>query len=297
MKNLDTRPKVLPIKKILKETPTIWTFVFDAKIRSAVRGGEVWILGSKPGQFVMMWIPGVDEKPFSIAYDDGKEFWLTIANVGPATNELFKKKAGDLVGIRGPFGNPFTFKKGDHLALLAGGYGAAPLYNVAVNASKIGCKVEFIAGARNKSLLLYEARVKKLGKSKGEKGNGRGGRITYHACTNDGSKGHKGFNTEVLEEFLRKDAGKKGPINKIFACGPEIMMKKGAKLALKYKRESQVSIERYMKCGFGVCGQCCIDDSGARACKDGPVFDGKIALKFKEFGVYHRDSIGQKVKW
>lgn len=290
MRKFNTIPEMLPIKKIVKETDTIWTFVFDARV-------DGWSLDSKPGQFVMMWIPGCDEKPFSIAYDDGKEFWLTIAKVGPATEKLFTFKVGQYVGIRGPYGTNYKFEKGDHLALLAGGYGAAPLYNVAVHAVKLGCRVEFIAGARNKDLLMYEARVKKLGEisdtKKGVKTGAKVAKVKYHACTNDGSKGFAGFNTVYLEELLKKDK----TINKILTCGPEIMMKKGAELAVKYKRESQVSIERYMKCGFGVCGQCVIDDTGLRVCKDGTIFDGKIALKFKEFGVYHRDSVGRKKAW
>jgi len=280
IKKFNTIPEMLPIKAIVKETDTIWTFVFDAKV-------DGWELGSKPGQFVMMWIPGFDEKPFSIARDDGKEFWLTIAKVGPATEKLFTFKVGQYVGIRGPYGTSYTFKKGDHLALLAGGYGAAPLYNVALHAAKLGCKIEFIAGARNKDLLLYRERVKKLG------GGKMAGKVKYHACTNDGSEGFAGFNTVYLEELLKKDK----TINKILTCGPEVMMKKAAELGVKYKRESQVSIERYMKCGFGVCGQCCIDDTGLRACKDGTIFDGKTALKFKEFGIYHRDSVGMKKAW
>jgi len=296
IKKFNTIPEMLPIKKIVKETDTIWTFIFDAKV-------DGWELGSRPGQFVMMWIPGFDEKPFSIAYDDGKEFWLTIAKVGPATEKLFTFKVGQYVGIRGPYGTSYTFKKGDHLALLAGGYGAAPLYNVAFHAVAAGCRVEFVAGARNKDLLLYETRVKKLAtgsnvKSGGATKNGGptktgGTKIQYHACTNDGSKGFAGFNTVYLENLLKKDK----TINKILTCGPEIMMKIAAELSVKYKRESQVSIERYMKCGFGVCGQCCIDDTGLRACKDGTIFDGKVALKFKEFGVYHRDSVGRKKNW
>lgn len=274
MKNLNTFPVVLPIKKIVKETETIWTFVFEYKLES------------QPGQFVMMWIPGVDEKPFSVANDDGKEFWLTIANVGPATNSLFGLGVGDKVGIRGPFGKPYTFKKGEKLALLAGGYGAAPMFGVASCAVKLGCKVEFIVGARSKNLLLYKKRVEALAKKYGA------AKIKYHASTNDGSFGHKGFNTEILEEILAKQK-----IDKILTCGPEVMMKRAAEIARAKKIKSQVSIERYMKCGFGVCGQCCIDGKGVRACKDGPVFDGEEALGFSEFGKYHRDSVGRKKEW
>lgn len=297
-KVFDSRPKVLPIKKIVRETENIWTFIFDySKFSHLGR--------SKPGQFVMLWIPGVDEKPFSIAYDDGKEAWLTIAKVGPATSELFKLKEGDLVGIRGPFGTSYEWSAGEHLALLAGGYGAAPLYGVAAAAVKDGCKVDFIVGARSASMLLYEKRVGELGKVAAKSG----GSVTYHAATDDGSKGHKGYNTEVLEEILASTGGSpgvsrgsKGPgasggVARIFACGPEMMMKKAAEIARTKGLKCQLALERYMKCGFGVCGQCCVDDSGICVCKEGTVFDGEVALGFSEFGRYHRDSVGRKVEW
>jgi dihydroorotate dehydrogenase electron transfer subunit len=283
----DSRPKILPIKKIVKETENIWTFIFDYSEFSHFGA-------SKPGQFVMLWIPGVDEKPFSIAYDDGKEFWLTIAKVGPATVELFKLKTGDLIGVRGPFGTHYEFVAGEHLALLAGGYGAAPMYNVACAALAVGCKVEFIVGARNKDLLLYEGRVKELAKK-------YKGKIKYHAATDDGSAGYKGYNTDVLAQVLKKKAGlwdgnvRGDKIDRVFACGPEIMMKKAAEMAVKAKTKCQISLERYMKCGFGVCGQCCMDDSGICVCKDGPVYDGAAALKLREFGRYHRDGVGRMV--
>jgi len=279
-KKLDSRPKVLPIKKIVKETENIRTFVFDYSEFSHL--GEK----SKPGQFVMMWIPGVDEKPFSIAYDDGKEFWLTIAKVGPATSELFKLGVGDLVGVRGPFGTWYEFAEGEHLALLAGGYGAAPMYNVACSALALGCKVEFIVGARSRELLLYEKRVAELAKK-------YKGQILYHAATDDGSYGYKGYNTELLAQVLKKKVGRK--IDRVFACGPEIMMKKAAEMAVKARVKCQISLERYMKCGFGVCGQCAMDDSGICVCKNGPVYDGSAALKLREFGRYHRDGVGRRV--
>ncbi len=132
IKTFDSRPIALPIKKIVRENDTVNTYVFD------------YYLGSQPGQFVMMWIPGVDEKPFSIAFDDGNEYWITVCNVGRATEELFKLKEGDKVGIRGPFGTSYNIEKGDHLALVCGGYGAAPMYNVAHEAVKKDCKVEFL---------------------------------------------------------------------------------------------------------------------------------------------------------
>ena len=58
----------------------------------------------------------------------------------------------------------------------------------------------------------------------------------------------------------------------------------------------QASLERYMKCGFGICGQCCVG-KGLRVCKEGPVFDGKMLKNIKDFGVFKRDAAGKKVKF
>ena len=267
LKKFDSRPVALPIQKIIKENENTNTYVFR------------YPLGSRPGQFVMMWIPGVDEKPFSVAYDDGKEFWLTICNVGGATAELFKLKAGDKVGIRGPMGTSYEFKKGERIATVAGGYGAAPMYFVARTA--VGCKVDFIVGARNKKLLLFIDRVKKLEN------------VKVHVATDDGSAGVKGYNTVVLDEILNKKK-----IDRVFACGPEVMEYAVGKVVDKHSKKKKincaVSVEKYMKCGIGVCGQCAIDDTGELACIKGPVMDWNYLKKLPEFGQYHRDAQGKK---
>jgi len=266
LKQFDSRPIAVRIDKIIRENKNTNTYVFK------------YPLGAFPGQFVMMWIPGMDEKPFSVSYDDGKEFWLTICKVGPATDRLFAFKKGDRVGIRGPLGTFYKFSKGDHLALVAGGYGAAPMYFVAREAAKKGCKVEFIVGARTKSLLLFKNRIKSLGKN-----------VHLHLSTDDGSEGFKGFTTQVLENLMKKTK-----INKVFSCGPEIMMKFVGQVAEKYGADCYLSVEKYMKCGIGVCGQCAMDDTGVLACKSGPVMDYKYLKRLPEFGKYHRDAQGKK---
>lgn len=268
--HFDTRPIGLSIKKIIRENDAVNTYVFD------------YPLGSRPGQFVMLWIPGVDEKPFSVAYDDGKEFWLTICKVGPATEELFRLGVGDRVGIRGPFGTHYEYEDGDYIATVAGGYGAAPMYNVACEAVGRGCKVEFIVGARNKELLLYVDRVRKM----------EG--VNLHISTDDGSEGFKGFTTQVLEKAISEAETSDSKINQVFTCGPEIMEKFVGEIAEKGGVDAQISAEKYMKCGFGVCGQCCIDDTGEPVCKKGPVMRWNYLKKLPEFGAYHRDAQGKK---
>lgn len=270
IKKFDTRPVVLPIHKIIKENEIVNTYVFK------------YSLGAKPGQFVMLWIPGVDEKPISAAYDNGKEFWLTVAKVGFATEKLFELKEGDKVGIRGPLGTCYKFEKGEKLALVAGGYGAAPMYFVARQAVEKGCKVEFLIGARNKDLLLFTHKIIGLGN------------VNLHIATDDGSAGFKGYITEVLEQILKEEKGGE-KIDKVFTCGPERMMKSAGEIAEKAGAECFMSMEKYMKCGLGVCGQCAIDDTGELVCKKGPVMAYSYVKKLLEFGKYHRDSVGKKV--
>ncbi len=267
----DTKPVTLRIKKIVKETDTVNTYIFD------------YALESKPGQFVMMWIPGVDEKPMSVAYDDGKEFWVTVCDVGPASNALFKMKEGDYVGIRGPFGTHYHFEEGDHLALVAGGYGAAPMYFVAIEALKKNCKIEFLIGARSKDLVLYTNKILGL--------HG----VNLHISTNDGSMGMQGFVTNLLDSVIEEVEKKNEKIDKVFTCGPEIMMKFVGDIAWKSGIDCYVSVEKYMKCGVGVCGQCAVDPSGVLACRQGSVMKYNYVRTLSEFGKYHRDAQGKKI--
>ena len=272
---LNDIPKAIPIKKIVQENPHVKTFVFEHT------------LNSQPGQFVNLWIPRVDEKPMSIANDTGKEFWITMFAVGPFSRMMHHLKVGDLVGVRGPYGKPFTFKPKQHLVMMAGGYGAAPLYNLSVKAIKEGCKIDFVIGARSEDYLLYLDRVKKLPG------------VKLHVTTDDGSVGRKGFNTLVLQELVgkKKIENRKKEIGVgvdcVYACGPEMMMKAISNICDEAKVDAQISIERYMKCGFGVCGQCSVDPRGQPVCIEGPCVSNETARKIVEFGKYHRDKIGK----
>lgn len=258
-------PKVLKIKRIVQENPMVRTFYFDYE------------LGSKPGQFVMLWLPGVDEIPISIAHDNGTEFALTICKVGEMTEKIFELVEGDQLGIRGPYGTYFNFKEGEEIALVAGGYGAAPLYNLANVATKAGCKVDFIIGARSEDYLVYIDRLKELKN------------VELHIATDDGSVGIKGYSTVILEALL----GEK-KLDRIMSCGPEMMMKAVGEIGDEAGVNTQLSVERYMKCGFGICGQCTLDPLGIRTCVSGPVMNSKILNMLEEFGSYTRDDVGHK---
>ncbi|MBI3336892.1 dihydroorotate dehydrogenase electron transfer subunit [Candidatus Peregrinibacteria bacterium] len=266
-------PTTYRIKEIRQETPMVKTFTFDGS------------LGAKPGQFVMVWLPGVDEIPMSVAFDDGAHTRITFFAVGGMTEILAEAKVGDLVGLRGPFGTRYTWDPGDHIVLVAGGYGAAPMYFVASQAVTHGCTLEAIIGARSKEHLLYVKELESLP------------HVSVHLSTDDGSMGFKGYNTNILDKLLNvtQDAETQDPpVDKVFSCGPEMMLKSVLTICDKYNVPCQLSLERYMKCGFGICGNCTVDPLGVRLCTDGPVVKGEVCRKIAEFGVYHRDDLGKK---
>jgi dihydroorotate dehydrogenase electron transfer subunit len=271
-------PKTYRIKAIKQETEMVRTFTFDGS------------LGARPGQFLMVWLPGVDEIPMSVAYDDGAITRITFFAVGDTTKQLAEKKVGDLVGLRGPFGTFYEWKPGQHIVLVAGGYGAAPMYFVAKETVGHGCTLEAIVGARGKEHLLYIDELESLP------------HVSVHVATNDGSEGYKGFNTDILEKLLSScprdshDAKnqKCSPIDQVFACGPEMMLKKVSEITAKYQVPSQLSLERYMKCGYGLCGNCVVDPLGIRLCTEGPVVKNEACVRITEFGKYHRDDLGKK---
>ncbi len=243
------KPVNAVILKIVEETPSIRTFFFDVTFEPA------------PGQFVMVWIRGVDEIPMALSYDNA----ITVQKVGPATEALFELEKGDSVGIRGPFGNGFDLKNGPIL-LIAGGVGAAPLAPLAEKAKMEGIEVTTLLGARTKDELVFMDRFKAAGNVK--------------IATDDGSAGKHGYVTQLID----------GEYSQIYSCGPEIMMKKV--LDAVDPGTAQFSLHRYIKCGLGICGACCVD--GLRVCKDGPVFSGTILGK-TEFGIYRRNECGEKV--
>ena len=263
-KSFDT-PKIVTIEKVVEETPTVRTLFFSDEIMSEVL----------PGQFAMVWIPGTNEIPMSVmvSQEDGKAAF-TVRKHGPATIELFSKKVGDQIGIRGPYGNSFTIKQGK-LLLVGGGTGLVPLIRL-VTFLKKSDNVTLIMGAKTRVEVFFEGLAAKLLEGTNHK---------VIVVTEDGSYGEKGLVTDVMKKLIKENR-----FDAVYTCGPEKMMYKVVQIASENKTHVEASIERMMKCGIGICGSCCFGD--VMACKDGTVFDGLSLLTNREFGHTHRNKAG-----
>jgi dihydroorotate dehydrogenase electron transfer subunit len=256
---LTVLPRTVRISEIIEETRTVKTFILDDKI------------DAQPGQFVMLWLPGLDEKPISIAVPD--PLTMTVAKVGPFSEALHQCKVGDVLGWRGPFGHPFRLNPDRPVLLVGGGYGAAPLYFLAAQCWASGVATTVALGARRADDLIFVERFRRLG-------------VKLLLATEDGSLGVKGYVTAALSETLAERPA-------IYACGPEGMLVALHQLCHEHGLPGQLSVERYMKCGFGVCGQCALDD--ILVCSDGPVLSVEQLDDKQDFGRFHRNVTGRRL--
>jgi dihydroorotate dehydrogenase electron transfer subunit len=256
------------ILNVKTESPTVKAFTFKDKVCTR----------AKPGQFLMLWIPGVNEIPLSIldATENG-EVSVTVKKVGEATQALHNKKTGEIIGIRGPFGNSFTLKEGKIL-MVGGGTGTAPLLFLAKKSVSKATKLVFAIGAKTKEELLF---IDKLEETCSKD--------NLIATTDDGSYGVEGLATTPLESLLAKER-----FDVIYTCGPEQMMRKVLDLAEKHGIALEASLERLMRCAIGLCGSCVVGKY--RVCRDGPVFAASQLKEAKsEFGVSKRDFSGKRI--
>ena len=261
-------PKIVEIKEIIDETPTIKTFKFDWDMDTLGR--------PNPGEFIMVW-NFKNEKPMSISQINDNELAISVKNIGEFTSQLHDLNIGDQIGIRGSYGNGFDNSfEGKNIITIGGGVGMAPINAIASDLIKKGNNVDVISAAVTKDELLFSQSLEKLG-------------ANVHNCTDDGSFGFKGFATDYLIELLKDSS-----YDYAFVCGPEIMMKGIFDILEDAKIPAQYSLERYMKCALGVCGQCCVDSEGWRICVEGPVFENDKISKITEFAKYRRDASGLK---
>jgi dihydroorotate dehydrogenase electron transfer subunit len=213
----------------------------------------------------------------SIAQINDDELAITVKNIGEFTSQLHDLKIGDKIGVRGSYGNGFNNSFEDKKILaIGGGVGMAPINAIASDLIEKGNEVSVISAAQTKAELLYGDFLEKLG-------------VKVHYCTDDGSFGFKGFATNCLSDLLESST-----YDYAFVCGPEIMMKGIFDILEASNIPAQYSLERYMKCALGVCGQCCVDSEGWRICVEGPVFENDKIGQITEFAKYRRDASGVK---
>ena len=273
--------KVAPIVKIIDETPKDSRLPIKA---ITVKIPEIAIKAS-PGQFIMMWLYGVDEKPMGIASCDIKtgELTFAVAKLGEATTAIHQLKKGDLLGIRGPFGKGFSLK-GKNIAVIGGGTGIAPIrYLIEEALKKKSIEVTLFHGARSSNELAFRLYFENL--------DNKNSNFNYKPSTDDGSFGFEGFSTQCLEaSFIEGES-----YDQIYTCGPELMMLAAFKQAEARNVPLEASLaDRYFKCAIGLCGQCTVDPVGLRLCIDGPVLNQDQLAKVSDFGKYSRDKFGRK---
>ncbi len=218
------------------------------------------LINAQPGQFVMVWLPGIGEKPFSIL--NSEPFSIAVTSVGPFSKALNNSSAGSRVWARGPLGQGFKLEGKRHL-LVGGGYGAAPLLFLAQLARSRKDEVKVCLGARSTGDILMADAFKTLD-------------CEVFITTNDGSLGEKGLVTQAAKSVLQIFNA-----DTLYACGPEPMLSALVEICKKENIPAQLSWEANMRCGIGLCGSCELDEgvrksadipTGWLTCKDGPVY-------------------------
>lgn len=225
-------------------------------------------LRATPGQFVMVGVGTTADpllrRPFSVAgvtpTENGARLQLLIKEVGKVTSILRSMPLGSEIDVLGPLGRGFNLTAaGPRPVLVAGGIGLPPVLFAARELQKRGVHFDFFYGAASEPELLLRQEIQGV----------VSGRVVF--CTDDGSFGEAGFVTDVL--YQKWHSG----YSRLFACGPNAMMRSVAALARERGIEAELSLEEPMACGVGVCLGCVVrlaDGSYAPSCQRGPVFAG-----------------------
>lgn len=223
---------------------------------------------AKPGQFLEIRVTDSIEpflrRPISIhnvKKEEGIiEFIFQVK--GKGTELLAERKEGELIDIIGPLGQgTFNIDGYEKIAIIGGGIGIFPLYELAKKAKKDGKNVNMYLGFRNKDFVILENEYKNVSNN-------------FTLSTDDGSYGKNGFAINFLKDDISKN-----PVDCIYACGPLPMLKAVQALAKEKNIPCQLSLEERMGCGMGACIGCVVkyktetEDTFKRVCREGPVFD------------------------
>ncbi len=217
---------------------------------------------AKPGQFVIL---RVDEKgerfPLTLVDWDRQKGTITLIflEVGVSTKKLGTLQVQDeILDIVGPLGIPSEIRHYGKVCIIGGGVGTASAYPIIRALKTAGNRVVSIVGARTAQLLILEDEIRKFSDE-------------FYVSTDDGTKGHEGFVTDVLNELIQKGYD----FDVVYAIGPAVMMRAVAEVTRPHRIKTIVSLNPIMVDGMGMCGACRVTVGGKTrfACVDGPEFD------------------------
>lgn len=217
---------------------------------------------AKAGQFVILRIDEEGERiPLTLESWNKKEGTVTLVfqEVGLSTKKLGCLGVQDeIIDLAGPLGNPSDVKNFGFAAVVCGGVGTAAAYPIAKALKEAGNTVISIIGARNEGLLILETEMKEVSDE-------------LYVSTDDGSKGHKGFVSDVLRCLISKNY----QFDIVYAIGPPLMMRTTAEVTRPFGIKTVASLNPIMVDGMGMCGACRVSVAGSTkfACIDGPEFD------------------------
>lgn len=214
---------------------------------------------TKAGQFLHILCGGTSylRRPISVCdVIGGRRIRFVFEVRGSGTQELAQRRIGDHLDVLGPLGNGFSLDKaGDQAVLLVGGgIGVFPLLKLAKDLSG---RATALLGFRSREAIVLADAFTDACKN-------------VFLATDDGSCGHHGFVTDIMENIVRTN-----PVSMIYICGPKPMMARAAGIAKQQGIPAEASMEERMGCGVGACVTCTCTVGGVRkrVCKDGPVFD------------------------
>lgn len=217
---------------------------------------------ARAGQFVIIRVNERGERiPLTLVDWEPKSGNITLIfqEVGVSTRNLGSLDVNkELYDVVGPLGNPSDIRNYGTAVIIGGGVGTAPCLPIAKALKKAGNKVISIVGARNEKLLILEKEMTGICDE-------------VHISTDDGSKGHRGFVSDVLKMLIEKGYS----IDIVYAIGPSVMMRAVAEVTRPHKIKTIASLNPIMVDGMGMCGACRVSVGGKVrfACVDGPEFD------------------------
>ena len=252
-------PAPFRVERRRRETHDTWT------LELAPDSGAP--LEVRPGQFTMLYAFGVGEVPVSVSGTESGRLTQTIRDVGAVTHAICTSRRGDVLGVRGPFGNswPLEQAEGADVVIVAGGIGLAPLrsslHHMLARRSDYG-SAALLYGARTPDDLVYRRELERW----------RARLDLDVGVTVDGAgtewRGQVGVVTKLIAQAVFEPASAV-----VLVCGPEIMMRFSAQ-ALEERgvpaEQIHLSMERNMRCGLGHCGHCQLGPT--LICRDGPIY-------------------------